>query len=69
LSANKGDGGREVLIEMQSIGNSVKVSAIDPETGTEVSIVGDHRYGEEVLKRNALRKLNYVLSKQFGTDN
>ena len=69
LSANRGDGRREVLIEMQSFGNSVKVSAIDPVTGTEVSIVGDPRYGEEVLKRTALRKLNYVLTKKSGTDN
>ena len=53
---------------MQSIGNSVKVCAIDPETGIEVSIVGDPRYGKEVLKRNVLRKLNYVLSKRSGTD-
>jgi hypothetical protein len=49
---------------MHSIGNSVKVCAIDTVTGTEVSIVGDPRYGDEVLKCNVLRKLNYVLSKK-----
>ncbi len=49
---------------MHTIGNSIKVCAIDTVTGTEVSIVGDPRYGEDVLQRNVLRKLNYVLSKK-----
>ena len=54
---------QEVIIEFHRVGNSVKVSAMDTKTLTEVSIVGPANAGEEVLKRNVLRKLEYVLAK------
>ena len=54
----------EIIIEFHQIGNSVKVSAMDPVTLTEVSIVGPANAGEEVLKRNVLRKLEFVLAKK-----
>lgn len=57
-------GSREVLLEFQQIGNAVKVIAVDPDTLTEVSIMGPPSVGEEVLKRNAINKLEYVLSKK-----
>ena len=50
-----GEGG--YLVEFVRIGNSAKVSAIDPETGTEVSIVGPASAGEAILSRNAVAKL------------
>lgn len=53
----------EVLIEMIQVGNAVKVTAVDAATGTEVCIVGAPGLGEEILKRNAVNKLNYVLRK------
>jgi hypothetical protein len=56
--------GREVLFEFRQIGVYVKVSAIDCLTGLEVSIVGDAKAGEVRLKQTALKKLEYVLSKQ-----
>ena len=56
--------GQEFLLEWFQVGNSVKVSAIDPETGTEISIVGDPAAGEEALKQAAVNKLLYVLRKQ-----
>ena len=56
----------EVLIEMITIGNAVKVTAIDPETGIEVSIVGPPTAGDDVLKRSAVNKLNYILRKKSG---
>ena len=56
----------DVLIEMIQVGNSVKVTAVDPVTGIEVSIVGAPTVGEETLKRNAVNKLNYVLRKGGG---
>ncbi len=59
-----GGGGGEVIIEFRRIGASIKVSAIDSRTLTEVSIVGPASAGEEELKRNVLRKLEYVLAKQ-----
>ena len=55
---------QEVIIEFHRIGNSVKVSAMDTKTLTEVSIVGPANAGEEILKRNVLRKLDYVLAKK-----
>lgn len=58
------EAGREVLIEMYQVGNSVKVTAVDPETLVEVSIVGSPSLGEEMLKRNAINKLLYVLRKR-----
>ena len=52
------------LIEYQVLGNSVKVSAIDPVTLTEVSIIGPATAGEEELARNAVNKLKFVLAKK-----
>ena len=52
------------IIEYYAVGTSVKVSAIDPVTLKEVSIVGDARAGKEELAKLAVRKLEYVLGKQ-----
>lgn len=51
----------DAIIEFYPVGHFVKVSAIDPVSTVEVSIVGDPRQGEEMLSRTALRKLEYVL--------
>ena len=53
----------EVIIEFLRIGNAVKVTAVDPESMIEVSIVGPADAGEETLKRTAIRKLEYVIDK------
>ena len=52
------------LIEFHQIGNAIKVSAIDPKTLTEVSIVGSPNMSEMALKSAAVRKLEYVLNKK-----
>ena len=54
----------DIIIEFHRIGSSVKVSAIDPVSLTEVSIVGPANAGEEILKHNVLRKLEYALAKK-----
>ena len=54
---------QDIIIEFWRIGNSVKVSAMDPATLTEVSIVGPADAGEETLKRNVLRKLEHIMAK------
>jgi hypothetical protein len=54
---------KEVIIEFHQVGNAVKVTAVDPDTLVEVSIVGAPSAGEEILKRTAIRKLEYVLEK------
>lgn len=56
--------GREVILEFHRVGNAVKVTAVDPETGIEASIVGAPDAGEEALTRNAINKLEYVLRKR-----
>ena len=56
-------GGREILFELIPLGNSVKVSALDPESGIEVSTVGPANASIEDLQRAALAKLRYVMNK------
>lgn len=57
---------KEILFEIVQNGNVARVTAIDPETGTEVVIQGPARAGDSVLKQNAARKLMYVLNKEKG---
>ena len=54
---------QDIIIEFRRIGNSVKVSAMDPATLTEVSIVGPADAGEEILKRNVLQKLEHIMAR------
>ena len=53
----------EYLIEFIAMGNSVKVSALDPVTGMEVSIVGPASAGRHILTTNAVRKLERQIAK------
>jgi hypothetical protein len=53
-----------VLLEFRPVGNSVKVSAIDQNTGTEVLIVGPRNAAESDLREAVIRKLKYVLEKK-----
>ncbi|MCH2037321.1 MAG: hypothetical protein MK137_01850 [Rickettsiales bacterium] len=50
------------IIEFYQIGNSVKVSAIDPETQIETCIIGPASLSQEELSQNAIRKLEYILA-------
>jgi hypothetical protein len=52
------------IIEFHRIGNAVKVSAMDPATLTEVSIMGAPAVGETELTRLVVRKLEYVIAKR-----
>lgn len=56
---------REYLIEFQHIGNIVRVTAIDPESGLEAVIQGPASAGELVLKRAALQKLVFLQRKRL----
>jgi hypothetical protein len=51
------------IIEFHRIGNAVKVTAMDPATLTEVSIVGAPSVGDTELIRLVVRKLEYMLAK------
>ena len=59
---------KRVIIEFVKVGAYVKVSAIDPITRVEVSIVGDPSMSQSILERTAVQKLNYVLTKRKKTD-
>ncbi len=52
------------LIEYFRIGNSVKVSAIDPVTGIEASTVGPAHASDAQLAKAAAAKLRYVLARR-----
>ena len=54
---------REVILEFHQVGSYIKVSAVDPVTLTEVSIVGNPAAGEAALRRAAIRKLEYVMER------
>ena len=55
---------KEIFIEFVTLGNTVKVTAIDAETGTEASIVGPANAPRSVLAENARKKLEYVKAKK-----
>lgn len=54
----------EVLYEFVTIGAYVKVTAVDAQTGLEVSIVGSPLAGERLLKDIARKKLVHVREKR-----
>lgn len=56
----------EILFEFVQQGRYVKVTAIEPITNTEVSVVGDSGASPDTLKRVALNKLRYVLTRAQG---
>jgi hypothetical protein len=55
---------REIYVEFVILGNTVKATAIDPDTGLEASIVGPASAPRAILAENARKKLNYVKSKK-----
>jgi hypothetical protein len=57
-------GAREVLYELRRVGAAMKVTAVDPVTGTEITMIGDPKVGDAALKRLARQKLDYVLAKK-----
>ena len=53
-----------IIIEFIQVGAYVKVSAIDPVSLVEVSIVGDPSASRNTLEQNAIKKLKFVLAKK-----
>jgi hypothetical protein len=54
----------EIIFEFHCIGAYVKVSAIDIQTGTEISITGSATAPQEYLKHLAQQKLNRKLAQE-----
>jgi hypothetical protein len=59
---------KEILFELRSVGRSVRVVAIDPLSGIEVTMVAPRTDQIEGLKRMAARKLAYVLAKRQNSN-
>ena len=55
---------REIIIEFFSVGNVVKVAAMDATSLTEISIQCPKGTPEETMKRNAIKRLEYVMRKK-----
>lgn len=54
---------QSILLEITTIGSSLKVSAIDEDTGLEVSFVAPANTARADIERLARAKLNYVAKK------
>ena len=55
---------KEIYVEFVMLGNTVKVTAIDSDTGVEASIVGPASAPQSTLAEAARRKLEYVQKKK-----
>ena len=58
---------RDVYFELIRMGRYAKATAIDSVTGTEATVVGPAGASDSILKANALRKLEFLLSKPSGS--
>jgi hypothetical protein len=54
---------RRIILEMTTVGSSQKVTAIDEETGVEVSFIAPANTARADIERLARSKLAYVLKK------
>ncbi|MDX2074139.1 MAG: hypothetical protein SFX19_07245 [Alphaproteobacteria bacterium] len=52
------------IVEFHQIGGSIKVTAFDPLTLTEATIVGSPGVSQKELAQLAVRKLLYVMNKE-----
>ena len=55
---------RDIYFELIAIGASVKVTAIDSVTGTEISVIGPASAAQADLERLALQKLKVRLARE-----
>ncbi len=53
----------QYIVEFVQQGRYVKVTAVDPVSGREATIVGDARESRAVLERNAVKKLEFLMNK------
>ena len=54
---------KHYLIEYTTIGNAVKITAMDPESGVEVSTMGPSYMNRKLMANAAIRKLEYKIRK------
>jgi hypothetical protein len=53
----------DYIIEFKPQGRYVRVTAVDPITGTEAVMVGDAAQPQSTLERLAVRKLEFLLKR------
>ena len=68
MARSRGYDPSQVMFEFYQLGSTVKVTAVDPASYTEVSMVGSPQVSERELMRLARRKLEYVLAKKGKLD-
>jgi hypothetical protein len=56
--------GKEIYVEFVIMGNTVKVTAIDSESGLEASVIGPAGAPRAAMAEAARRKLEYVAKKR-----
>ena len=54
----------EILFEFMRVGRNVKVTAIEPETQIEASVVVPDTLSQDQMKFQALNRLKYILHKK-----
>ncbi|MBT6033391.1 MAG: hypothetical protein HOH19_12520 [Kordiimonadaceae bacterium] len=52
------------IIEFITMGNSVKVTVVDPVTGREVSTIGPKTASQAQLSKAGVNKMLYVMNKE-----
>lgn len=57
------DQNNEILMQMTVVGNTLKVTAVDTVTGTEISFMAPRNTPMISLKMMAKKKLDYVIRK------
>lgn len=67
MGAGRVSGSGEYLLEFIRQGGYVRVATVDPVTNTEIVLVGSASATRKELTRLAVKKLEYVLSKQLDT--
>jgi hypothetical protein len=56
--------GKEIFVEFVILGNSVKATAIDPQSGLEASVIGPASAPRDAMAAAARNKLNYMAKKK-----
>ena len=53
----------EIFVEFVILGNSLKATAIDPESGLEATVIGPAKAPQNTLAQAARRKLEFMAKK------
>jgi hypothetical protein len=56
----------EIFVEFVILGNSLKATAIDPESGLEATVIGPANAPQSAMAQAARRKLEFMAAKKNG---